>query len=96
MRKFLESAVRRTKTKARAITSTHGRDALFEELRDLRFSIASEKNVPSFVIFSDKSLHDMCHLMPKNREQFLLVNGVGESKCENYSEDFLKVIEGYV
>ncbi|MCP3674291.1 MAG: DNA helicase RecQ [Gammaproteobacteria bacterium] len=96
MRKFLEPATGRAKIKARVITSTHGRDALFEELRDLRFSIASEKNVPSFVIFSDKSLHDMCHLMPKNREQFLLVNGVGESKCENYSEDFLKVIEDYV
>ena len=95
MRKFTETATRKSKSKARTITSTHGRDALFEELRDLRFSIASEKNVPSFVIFSDKSLHDMCHLMPKNREQFLLVNGVGESKCENYSEDFLKVIEDH-
>jgi len=95
MRKFTETKSVRSKSKVRTITSSHGRDTLFEELRDLRFSIATEKNVPSFVIFSDKSLHDMCHLMPRNREQFLLVNGVGESKCENYGEDFLKVIENY-
>jgi len=34
----------------------------------------------------------MCHLMPKNKAEFLMVNGVGESKCDNYSEDFLEVI----
>jgi len=91
MRKF--NTVASVKKKAKIITASHGRDALFEELRDLRFFLATEKNVPPFVIFSDKSLHDMCHLMPKNRAEFLLVNGVGESKCDNYSSDFLQVIE---
>ncbi|PCJ51151.1 MAG: DNA helicase RecQ [Gammaproteobacteria bacterium] len=91
MRKFMAQASPK-KRRSNAITSTHGRDSLFESLRDLRFFIATEKKVPSFVIFSDKSLHDMCHLMPKNKAEFLMVNGVGESKCDNYSEDFLEVI----
>ena len=94
MRKYIETQAASNKTgKKKVFNASHGRDELFEQLKDLIFSIASEKNVPSFVIFSDKSLHDMCHLMPRNREQFLLVNGVGESKCENYGEAFLKVIE---
>jgi ATP-dependent DNA helicase RecQ len=84
------------KRKSNAINATHGRESLFESLRDLRFLLATEKNVPSFVIFSDKSLHDMCHLMPRNRSEFLMVNGVGESKCDNYSKDFLEVIEEHL
>ena len=96
MRKFSESSAKQRKSKTKEISTSHGRDELFEALRDLRFHLATEKNVPSFVIFSDKSLHDMCHLMPQNREQFLLVNGVGDSKCDNYSKDFLKIIEEHV
>jgi len=96
MRKFISAAPATGKQKAKVITASHGRDSLFEELRDLRFYLASEKKVPPFVIFSDKSLHDMCHLMPRNRDEFLMVNGVGESKCENYSKDFLEVIEAHI
>jgi len=93
MRKYSSStpSTRRGKAK-KVISASHGRDQLFEELRDLRFYLATEKNVPPYVIFSDKSLHDMCHLMPRNTDEFLMVNGVGESKCENYSKDFLEVI----
>jgi len=93
MRKYSSStpSTRRGKAK-KVISASHGRDQLFEELRDLRFYLAAEKNVPPYVIFSDKSLHDMCHLMPRNTDEFLMVNGVGESKCENYSKDFLEVI----
>ncbi|MCP4271100.1 MAG: DNA helicase RecQ [Gammaproteobacteria bacterium] len=95
MRKYSTSTSSSSKRKAKTINASHGRDQLFEELRDLRFFLATEKNVPPFVIFSDKSLHDMCHLMPRTTDEFLMVNGVGESKCENYSKDFLKVIEAH-
>jgi len=94
MRKFNNPVP--AKKRATVNSATHGRDQLFEELRDLRFHLATEKKVPPFVIFSDKSLHDMCHLMPENRDDFLMVNGVGESKCEKYSDDFLKVIEAHL
>lgn len=77
------------------ITATHGREELFEELRNLRRELAEEKNVPPYVIFGDKSLHDMCQLMPRTRSEFLMVNGVGESKNENYGEIFLQKINDY-
>lgn len=93
MRKFITPSTRSSRKKV--ITSSHGRDELFEALRDLRFHLATEKDVPPYVIFSDKSLHDMCHLMPRNRDEFLQVNGVGESKCDNYSTDFLELIATY-
>ncbi len=93
MRKFSEPTRRVGKSKVKSISASHGRDSLFESLKDLRFQLAQEKQVPAFVIFSDKSLHDMCHLLPRNKSEFLTVNGVGESKCENYAKDFLAVIE---
>ncbi len=73
----------------------HGRGDLFEELRSLRKSLSSDKGVPPYIIFSDKSLHDMCQLLPRDKSEFLMVNGVGQRKCEQYSKDFLQIIRSH-
>ena len=67
-------------------------DPLFEELRILRKRLADESNVPPFVIFSDKTLKDMCAKRPKNEDDFLEVSGVGANKLEKYGEAFLTAI----
>jgi len=69
-------------------------DPMFEELRVLRKRLAEEANVPPFVIFSDKTLQDMCARRPKDEEEFLKVSGVGANKLEKYGEVFLAVING--
>lgn len=68
---------------------------LFELLRKLRTEIASEEGVPPYIIFSDKTLIDMCIKLPENEEQFLDVSGVGAHKLEKYGERFLKVIREF-
>lgn len=70
-------------------------DPLFEELRVIRKQLADEANVPPFVIFSDKSLKDMCAKKPTSSQEFLEVNGVGENKLEKYGEIFIKAIMEY-
>ena len=67
-------------------------DSLFSRLKELRKNLADERGVPAFYIFSDKSLQDMTNIKPRNKEEFLLVHGVGKKKCENYSKDFLSMI----
>ena len=67
--------------------------ALFEELRKLRMEIAKKEKVPPYIVFSDKSLKDMAARKPKNLQEFLEVNGVGENKCKKYGEAFLKVTQ---
>lgn len=67
-------------------------DPLFEELRILRKQLAEASNVPPFVIFSDKTLKDMCAKRPKSNDEFLKVSGVGANKLEKYGESFLTVI----
>ena len=66
--------------------------ALFEKLRAKRKELADKKFVPPYVIFSDKSLIDMCQRKPKNKDQFSQVYGVGETKLEQYGAIFMRLI----
>lgn len=95
IRKTAETVAPKSKRKARNIESTHGRDELFERLRQLRKSIAQENGIPPYMVFSDKSLHDMCQLVPRGKEEMLMVHGVGQSKWESYGEKFLDVIQSH-
>ncbi|MDN3448554.1 DNA helicase RecQ [Planococcus sp. APC 3906] len=70
-------------------------DPMFEELRKIRKKLADDAGVPPFVIFSDKTLRDMCSRKPKSEEEFLEVNGVGTSKLEKYGEAFLTAIRDF-
>ena len=70
------------------ILNTKGLE-LFEILRNLRSSIAREESVPPYIIFSDKTLVDMCVKQPATREEMLTVSGVGENKFEKYGMRFL-------
>ncbi|WP_407886696.1 DNA helicase RecQ [Levilactobacillus sp. N40-8-2] len=67
-------------------------DELFGKLRELRHQLAEDQHVPPFVIFSDRSLHGMCEVLPQDDEAFLSVKGVGQSKLEKYGEAFMAII----
>ncbi|NLR08877.1 MULTISPECIES: DNA helicase RecQ [Lactobacillaceae] len=67
-------------------------DELFGKLRELRRQLAEEQHVPPFVIFSDRSLHDMCDVLPQDEAAFLEVKGVGQSKLAKYGEAFMAII----
>lgn len=73
-------------------TAVADNDPLFEVLRAVRKDIAVSEGVPPFVVFSDKTLRDMCERRPANAREFLEVSGVGESKLEKYGEKFLQAI----
>jgi ATP-dependent DNA helicase RecQ len=83
------------KETARNKDISHDRHDLFDALKALRNRLAKEKNLPSYIVFNDKSLHDMCHLLPRNDAEFLMVNGVGQNKLENYGPVFLNLIQDY-
>lgn len=65
---------------------------LFAQLRELRLEMARKEKVPPYIIFSDKTLAQMCTLRPRTRAQMLEVSGVGEFKYEKYGEQFLQKI----
>ena len=66
--------------------------ALFEALRGLRKSIADERGVPPYVVFSDSTLRDMCRKRPSTEGEMLDVKGVGKAKLKAFGEQFLEAI----
>ena len=86
IRKFEEKEMpAASKKKARSTDSlTSAGYKLFEELRQLRLTIAKEEGMPPYIIFNDKTLIEMCVRMPENRQDMLGVSGVGENKFHKY------------
>lgn len=68
---------------------------LFEELRRLRYRIAQEEAMPPYIIFSDRSLRDMCLRYPETLEDMMCVNGMGVNKFGKYAERFFAVISEF-
>ncbi|MEG2000683.1 MAG: DNA helicase RecQ [Evtepia sp.] len=65
---------------------------LLSKLKTLRTALATEANVPAYIIFSNATLADMAEKAPRNRMEFLQVSGVGEVKAERYGTAFLNLI----
>jgi ATP-dependent DNA helicase RecQ len=68
---------------------------LFEALRALRRTIAAERAVPSYVVFSDATLREMARLRPATPAAMRQVYGVGEAKLAAFGEAFLGCVQAY-
>jgi ATP-dependent DNA helicase RecQ len=65
---------------------------LWDALRACRQSFAEEHNVPAYVIFHDKTLHEFLASRPQNEAEMLEISGVGQTKLDRYGEGFLSVL----
>jgi len=65
---------------------------LWEALRACRQELATEHNVPAYVIFHDKTLHEMLAYRPQTASEMLGISGVGQTKLDRYGERFLSVL----
>lgn len=70
-------------------------ESLFQELRELRRTIAQEIGKPPYIVFSDKTLRDMARIKPVTNAQFLAVNGVGQHKLDFYGQRFMQTIASF-
>ena len=71
-------------------------DKLFALLKELRSRIAQQEKVPSYIVFSDTSLKDMCRKLPRSKNEFLGVSGVGTKKADKYADKFCELIDNYI
>ncbi len=69
-------------------------ESLWEALRACRQSLASEHNVPAYVIFHDKTLHEMLAYRPQTASDMLGISGIGQTKLDRYGDRFLSVLRG--
>lgn len=70
-------------------------ESLFQELRELRRTIAQEIGKPPYIVFSDKTLRDMARIKPVTNAQFLAVNGVGQHKLDLYGQRFMQTVASF-
>jgi ATP-dependent DNA helicase RecQ len=68
---------------------------LLERLKELRLSIARERGVPAYVVFHDRSLHDMARRRPKSRDEFAEIHGIGAAKLAKFAEPFVALIAAH-
>ncbi len=87
------SGTEKASKRRKADVLTSAGSVLFERLRALRLEIAREEAVPPYIVFSDKTLIDMCVKLPRTEAEMLQVNGVGEHKLKRYGHRSLAVIE---
>ena len=68
---------------------------LFERLQAKRKTIAHEEGVPTFFVFSDRTLREIATHFPKTEEEFMQIHGIGPKKIEKYAKAFLPIIRRY-
>lgn len=94
------SALKREDTKkkpqGKGLEAGRYNEELFESLRIVRKNFADEQQVPPYVIFSDKTIHDMCRHYPASLSDMNRISGVGNAKLERYGEVFLLEIRKYL
>jgi ATP-dependent DNA helicase RecQ len=83
-------------TKKQKLVHAEEDELLFIKLKTLRRNLADERGVPPFVIFADRSLHEMAIRRPITREKMFDVHGIGEVKMKSYGDIFLKEIREHL
>jgi ATP-dependent DNA helicase RecQ len=71
-------------------------ETLFEKLRMLRKKIADAQHLPPYIVFSDRTLGEMCKRFPSTLSDMRRINGVGDAKLERYGKDFILEIRSHI
>jgi ATP-dependent DNA helicase RecQ len=83
------------KSKAEEISWEGVDKGLFELLRQRRRELAAQRNVPSYVIFSDTTLRDLARVRPSTLDKMRSIYGIGDNKLRDFGQTFLKLITDY-
>ncbi len=65
---------------------------LFEKLRVVRRKLADERGVPTYVVFSNATLHEMASAMAQTPDALLKIKGVGRTRFEQFGAHFISAI----
>lgn len=90
---LVKEVARQAKTADEAV---HANDELFQLLRQVRREQAEKNNIPPYVVFSDKTLHQMSSCLPANTGEMLALHGVGKVKLDQYGVFFQDAIHTWL
>jgi ATP-dependent DNA helicase RecQ len=83
-----------TRTEAAVAAPAYEKE-LLAQLKVLRNQLASEANVPAYIIFSDATLLELAAYLPQTAEDLKRISGFGEIKLQRYGQRFLQIVVEY-
>nr|WP_108660478.1 DNA helicase RecQ [Acuticoccus kandeliae] len=69
---------------------------LLDALKALRRTLADERDVPAYVVFSDRTLMELASRKPETLDEMRGVHGIGERKLKDFGPTFLEAIRAYL
>lgn len=68
-------------------------NTLISELRKVRDKIAIKKDLPSYMVFSEKTLKDIADKRPQSFSDLQAISGIGEYKMNEYGGKILYIVK---
>lgn len=68
---------------------------LYSTIKKWRNALATENNVPVYIVLPQKALLDLLHLLPRTLEELETVKGIGKVKVKQYGTEILDMINAY-
>jgi ATP-dependent DNA helicase RecQ len=65
---------------------------LLAQLKQWRRDMARAKGLPAYLILSDRTLAEICDVLPRSPGELLEVIGIGEHKARLYGDELLRVV----
>ncbi len=94
-RRLVKAAAKSAPINRAGLSSAKQRE-LFEKLRFLRMKLSKIQGVPPYVIFSDKTIYDICDKQPRTVEELLKVDGIGRVKADKYGNMIITEVSKFL
>lgn len=68
---------------------------LYARIKQWRYNLAVEKELPPYTILQQKALIGICNTLPANEKDLLRIPGIGKKIIENYGKELLGLVSSY-
>lgn len=90
-----ETAAKVTPVTRKVPVNTSVHVELYSMLWKWRSDIATERNVPVYIVLPQKSLIELVEQLPSTSEELEKINGIGKTKVKSFGKDILEMIASY-
>lgn len=68
---------------------------LYQQIKSWRDELAAEQNVPVYQILPQKTLLEICSVLPASMKELEKIKGIGKTKLSHYGRELLHLINDY-
>lgn len=95
--KVVETTATTKRKKVKTISATElFKNDLLTQLKSWRTDIANERNVPAYVILTDRTLESLLEELPITIEDLAEVEGIGDKRLREFGPDLISLIRNYI